>query len=876
MITREHLPLLQEAANGAVLLTANRRLARHLRQAFDLWQQERGSNAWRTPEIHSLDLWLRRCAVDAGEGHRLLETFAVQRIWEEIVADSLQGTELLQVGAAARRAAEAHQLLCEYVSSLEGAPLTADQEAFLYWRRKYQARLNEGGWLDPAGLPQLVCDLLQRGRVSHAERLFLVGFDQLPPRAVMLAAALQACGGQVEVVSPATEPRGYACQVLVQNRAEEIRNAARWVHRLLEQGETGIGVIVPDLTGRRRELERIFREELDPNSLVQLTPDEERFSLSLGTPLDELGPVRLALELLALRPQLDVEQVGMLLRSPFLAGAESEAGTRALFDQQLRRRGGEEFSLATLTRLASSSAPHFAALLRRLAPFLRDGAKRSPAAWSVRFVELLRAVGWPGDRPMQSIEYQVCRTFREKALNGFATLDRVSAPLDRGEAAAVLRRLAATIEFQPERGDGPVQIVGMLEAGGLHFRHLWVMGLSADVLPAPPRPNPFLPVRLQVACGMPHAAADRELDYARRVFTRLLAAAPAVVCSCPRGEGDMELAPSPFLADLPLGVPLLAASHAPVDSYRQMKLRCSAFTEDSGPPVTPVSSVRGGIAVLKDQALCPFRAFARHRLEATALSVPEPGLDAATRGTLLHQVLEQFWRLTVDSDGLAALDAPRLHERVATCVAEVLARAADRYGEQLSSLVRNVEEERLLRLVLEWLDEVERLRPSFVVLATEQPHQMQLAGLDLAGRIDRIDRLRDGGILLIDYKSGNLPRIDDLCGERLLEPQLPAYALTLDTVSASGVALAGVKAGACGLLGVSAKAAGEGIRTLEVESWTAQVERWREQLTGLAGAFAAGLAAVAPVDVAKVCRYCELPRLCRIADATCGIEGGET
>lgn len=876
MIPSEHLPLLQEAARGAVLLTANRRLARHLRHVYDLWHQERGNSAWRTPEIYSLDLWLRRCVVDAGEGHRLLEAFAVQRLWEEIVAGSLQGTELLQVGAAARRAAEAHQLLCEYAASLEGEPLTADQDVFSLWRRQYQARLDEGDWIDPAGLPQVVCDLLQRGGGPHVERLFLVGFDQLPPRAVMLTAAVRACGGAAEVVFPAIEPRGSACQVHAQDSAEEIRSAARWVRQLLEQGETGIGVIVPDLTGRRRELERIFREELDPNSLIQLTPDEERFSLSLGTPLNELGPVRLALELLALRPQLDVEQVGVLLRSPFLAGGESEASARALFDLQLRRRGGEEISLATLTRLASSSVPQFAALLRRLAPFLRDGAKRSVVAWSVRFVELLRAVGWPGERPMQSVEFQVCRTFREKVLDGFAVLDRVSPPLGRGEAAAILRQLAASIEFQPERGDGPVQVVGMLEAGGLHFRHLWVMGLSANVLPAPRRPNPFLPVRLQVACGMPHAAADRELDYARRLFMRLLAAAPVVICSCPRGEGDMELAPSPFLADLPFGDPPLAASHAPVDSYRQMMLRCSAFTDDTGSPVASVSSVRGGIAVLKDQALCPFRAFARHRLEATALTIPEPGLDAAARGTLMHQVLEQFWCLTRDSDGLAALDAPRLHERVAACVAEVLVRAADRYGEQLSNLVRCVEEERLVRLVLEWLIEVERPRPSFVVLATEQTHRMQLAGLELAGRIDRIDQLNDSGILLIDYKGGNLPRIDDLCGERLLEPQLPAYALTLDAVPASGIALAGVKSGACGMLGVSAKAAGEGIRTVDGEFWAAQVERWREQLTGLAGAFAAGRATVAPVDVAKVCRYCDLPRLCRIADATCGIEGDET
>ncbi len=36
------------AADGVLVLTANRRLFRHLREGFDCWMQEQGRQAWST------------------------------------------------------------------------------------------------------------------------------------------------------------------------------------------------------------------------------------------------------------------------------------------------------------------------------------------------------------------------------------------------------------------------------------------------------------------------------------------------------------------------------------------------------------------------------------------------------------------------------------------------------------------------------------------------------------------------------------------------------------------------------------------------------------------------------------------------------------
>ena len=87
--------------------------------------------------------------------------------------------------------------------------------------------------------------------------------------------------------------------------------------------------------------------------------------------------------------------------------------------------------------------------------------------------------------------------------------------------------------------------MGLLEASGLRFDHLWIMGLHDDALPAPPSPNPFLPVSLQREFQLPHSSAARELEFGGKLIDRLLASAPDVVVSYPETEGDRALAPSP-------------------------------------------------------------------------------------------------------------------------------------------------------------------------------------------------------------------------------------------------------------------------------------------------------------------------------------------
>jgi ATP-dependent helicase/nuclease subunit B len=150
---------------------------------------------------------------------------------------------------------------------------------------------------------------------------------------------------------------------------------------------------------------------------------------------------------------------------------------------------------------------------------------------------------------------------------------------------------------------------------------------------------------------------------------------------------------------------------------------------------------------------------------------------------------------------------------------------------------------------------------------------MTFAGLELAGKIDRLDRLPDGRLMLIDYKTGRTSRTAWLPEPRIVDPQLPAYAVSMPSAPAAitfarirpdDLRFDGVADGDPGAAGVI-PLADAGPRYREVGSWQALLSGWRGRLDALAGDFLAGHAAVDPRD-ADACATCHLHAICRVRD----------
>jgi len=410
-------------------------------------------------------------------------------------------------------------------------------------------------------------------------------------------------------------------------------------------------------------------------------------------------------------------------------------------------------------------------------------------------------------------------------------------------------------------------VLGLLEASGLDFDSLWVMGLDDESWPPSPRPNPFLPLDLQRTRGLPHASAERELEFARRLTERLAASAANVVFSHPLNSGDEKRRASPLLqvfpelqpGDFPAPRPGLATQ---LFDARRIEI----LNDEQAPALALDSKVKGGTRLFQYQAACPFRAFASLRLDARSPEEPEPGLDAKARGMLLHAALEALWKTLASHAALCAMAEPALMNAIDTAVNAALDELARERSQTLTGRFREIETRRLTRLLRAWLEE-EKQRAPFRVVAAEQKTTIKLGGLLVEGRMDRVDELADGARVILDYKSGKTS-IKSWEGERPDEPQLPLYAVDMHQRQPVAAALfAQLRAGELGFNGLAAragiapkvKAAGD-----TEADWQAQLDAWQSTLTTLAEAYRAGDARVDPKKFPQTCDYCGLQALCRV------------
>jgi ATP-dependent helicase/DNAse subunit B len=263
-------------------------------------------------------------------------------------------------------------------------------------------------------------------------------------------------------------------------------------------------------------------------------------------------------------------------------------------------------------------------------------------------------------------------------------------------------------------------------------------------------------------------------------------------------------------------------------------------------------------------------------LAARGWEPAQPGLNASQRGQLLHAVLRSIWSGPPDGirshHELVKLQDPAAF--VAGHVQRVLRKEIPAgIRERMPRRYLELEELRLTRLLTEWLS-YEATRIAFDLVDTEVARTVLIAGLAFDLRLDRLDRLSDGSLLVIDYKSGDVsPKSWDL--PRPNDVQLPLYAgfALAPKDELGGLVFAKVRAGEQNFAGRLSNVATtvfadiKGNNALVKNPLTAsQLNDWKNCIEQLAGDFLAGRAEVDPREYPQTCEHCGLQSLCRVLE----------
>lgn len=312
---------------------------------------------------------------------------------------------------------------------------------------------------------------------------------------------------------------------------------------------------------------------------------------------------------------------------------------------------------------------------------------------------------------------------------------------DPQSLAPLLRTLMDEVAVRPPQGGHPrLAILGLIEAR-LHSADLMILGgLNEGVWPGLPAPDPWLAPRIRAELGLP--GLERRIGVSAHDLAIGLGARHVLLTRARRDASAPTIASRFWLRLEALSGGLeraddLAAWMAAIDAPDAH--RPAARPE----PAPPASARPKAISVTEVDRLKadPYAFYARRMLRLMPLDPVDADPSAAWRGTAVHDVLQKWFE---EED----CRPDRLRARAEAMLADT----------RTHPLIRALWQPRLIEAI-DWIASqlTENAAKNRRVLAVEQDGKIEIAGVTLRGKFDRVDRLGDGSLAIVDYKTGQPP-----------------------------------------------------------------------------------------------------------------------
>ncbi|THD36740.1 MAG: double-strand break repair protein AddB [Sphingomonas sp.] len=550
-------------------------------------------------------------------------------------------------------------------------------------------------------------DFTGKWTTLDADRRRLAGI-----RAVELATAADEAQAIALALREALETPGRTAALVTPDRALAERVAAhcaRW------------GIAIDDTAGRPLAtrppgtlltvLAEAAAQDFAPQALLAL----------LKHPLVQNGPPR----------TLWLDGVRALDRA--LRGPRPAPGLVGI-DAHLREGDEREAQIRAAALLAW---PDVRALLEPIAQCFGDGAQPL-AAMIATLRETAQALCgdllWAG--PAGRAAAELLTELEAEAANGPPVADPAS-------VAPLLRTLMEETAVRPPQGGHPrLAIYGLIEAR-LQTAELMILGgLNEGTWPAIAQPDPWLAPRIRAELGLP--GLERNIGVAAHDFANALGA-PQVLITRARRDGRSPTLASRFW----LRLEALAGERF---DYAHDYADWAAAIDDPGehlPADRPAPSPRvedrpHRISVTEVDTLKadPFAFYARKVLKVSPIDPVDADPSPAWRGNQVHAILQDWFE---QDGGAPAALRPRCEKLLTDPRTHPMIRAL--WGPRL-------------REAIDWVaSEVEARSDERTILAVEGRGTLELFGVELTGRFDRIDRQHDGSLVVVDYKTGQPPSI---------------------------------------------------------------------------------------------------------------------
>ena len=771
--------------DSASVVTANRRLARILSKEHGAQQIASGLSAWRSPDINAWQDWLIALIATAQDQKSLPTRITPQQsqlLWERCLRKEL-AESVSSLAGLVRMSRDTWQRLADWQISITDVARSAqnqDQRMFAVVAGRYLGILEREHWVDDAGLAGLALELVVRRRVDLRGKYTFAGFDRRRPILDAISNSLRDAGCTV-CIPPVRKSAVTISMHQFENTQAELRAAGAWARGIrAESPGARIAIISDSLEQDAEQVSRLVREGFTPGWQYGHRSLFDAVNVSYGRKVSDYPAIAIALLMLRwLVRDLSASEVSLLLRSPLIAA--SDLAARSRLELQLRNLPDRAWKPSMITaalrrRNDNTDGNNWFAAVASLTLRRKDMAiKASPAEWAVYIDETLKELAWPGAGTLDSAAFQLINRWRE-LLNELARLDLVSPGMTFGVALSRLEILAGESIFQPESTDAAVHLMGPLEASGAQFDAVWITGLSAANWPPAGAAAVLISRRLQQQHSMPDAIPKDTLQYAESVLRHLLTSAEQVVCSYTIMVDDAEQTRSELLT--PYATTLDTAAADPGwHATRLIAAGKSATIADKVPAVDVNEVFHGGAGTVQRQRDEPFSAFVLDRLGANIIDAQAVGIPALLRGTIIHSALHKLYIDLPSSDAIRSWQDEELSSRINASLDAAFGRHERNTDAVLHRLLAL--ERRRVEQLLRHFVHLDGERGDFEIECIENRMEFVAGNIHLPLRCDRIDRLGDGQIAILDYKSGTRKKLLRF-GQEAKEIQLFVYACAAD------------------------------------------------------------------------------------------------
>ncbi|NKB50481.1 MAG: double-strand break repair protein AddB [Alphaproteobacteria bacterium] len=363
-----------------------------------------------------------------------------------------------------------------------------------------------------------------------------------------------------------------------------------------------------------------------------------------------------------------------------------------------------------------------------------------------------------------------------------ADAGHVLSPVSAARYPALLEALLAGRTVRPRYGSHPrLAILGPLEARLQRYDVMILGGLNEGSWPPALAADPWMSRPMRADFGLPQP--ERRTGLSAHDFTQAMGAAEIYLTRAKRVDGSPTV-PARWLTRLefaakPLGLDpaeMIARGDKWLAWHRDLALATPDgvsmpdITDRGRPRPTPPVAARPrrlSVTEIETWMRDPYAIYARHILKLRALPPIDQAPDAADYGSLIHSVLDRF---------LSQCPAGPLPD-------DALARLLDTGAEMLAPIrtlpaVWTFWWPRFQRIAQWFIDTETARRATIAQTYTEVRGRLALTGphgaFELVARADRIDRLSDGGLAIIDFKTGAVPGAAEVVAG--FAPQLPLEA----------------------------------------------------------------------------------------------------